>query len=92
MYRNSLWIKILVAFLILFPPTGPLVADLAYGYFGCQGDLKNLKSCFINGYDIVGLLGIGIYWCKVLWIPFWLVAVAFVYDLYRRKTTNNDNT
>jgi hypothetical protein len=45
------------------------LAVWAYGFFACQGGLKNLAPCFAGGVNILPALGIGLFWCQLLtWI------------------------
>ena len=41
----------------------------AYDDYGCKGGLKNLQPCFAGGVNIIGSLGIGLFWCQALaWV------------------------
>jgi hypothetical protein len=45
------------------------MAVLAYGYFGCEGNIKNLQPCLAGGVNIVPALGLGLFWCQMLaWV------------------------
>jgi hypothetical protein len=45
------------------------LAVWAYDFFACEGELKNLASCFAGDVNILPALGFGLFWCQLLsWI------------------------
>ena len=42
----------------------------AYEHFGCQGNLKYLQPCFAGSINLLPWLGIGLFWCQLL---FWVL-------------------
>jgi hypothetical protein len=47
----------------------------AFGALGCAGDIKHSQPCFLAGFDISVLLGIGIFWLPILAVVLLPVAV-----------------
>jgi hypothetical protein len=45
------------------------LADWAYIHYECQGNLKSLESCYAGSHNIIGFLGIGLFWCQILFYP-----------------------
>lgn len=45
------------------------LADWAYSHYQCRGGLKDLQPCFAGSLDITGLIGIGLFFCQLLWVP-----------------------
>jgi hypothetical protein len=69
------------------------VANFLYAQGRCQGGLKGLSDCKLQGYDITGLMGIGLFWCHLLsWftvpISILLVLVMLERDQKRRRQEN----
>ena len=57
-----------------------LMAEWAFQTFDCSARGKELLPCFAHGIDITLLLGIGLFWCKLLLPVAWFVSVPwFVY-------------
>jgi hypothetical protein len=46
--------------------SGWQLAVWAYGYFGCQGNLKSLAPCYAGSINLLPWLGIGIFWFQLL--------------------------
>lgn len=42
------------------------LAVWAYGYFECQGNLKNLAPCSAGTIELLPWLGFGLFWCQIL--------------------------
>lgn len=45
------------------------LSDWAYQYYGCQGGLKNLQSCYVGTIDIMPYIGFGLSFCQIFWFP-----------------------
>ncbi len=56
---------------------GWILATIGYGYFGCQGGLKHLHSCFAGTHDLTFLIGYGNFLMIVFYIggplSLWLI-------------------
>lgn len=59
------------------------LASWAYINFHCQGNIKGLQPCYAGSIDIAPLLGIGLFWCQVLWVPAIAVSGLFLLRIYR---------
>jgi hypothetical protein len=41
----------------------------AYGYYGCEGNIKTLQPCLAGSMNLVPALGFGLFWCQILaWV------------------------
>lgn len=40
---------------------GWLLAKIGYGYFACEGGLKNIHACMALGHDVTFLIGYGFF-------------------------------
>lgn len=48
---------------------GWILARSAYTYFECTGSLKYMRPCDIGSFNLLPLLGLGLFWCPaLLWI------------------------
>lgn len=61
---------------------GWLLAAWAFDYFGCTGSIKYMRPCFVGSFNLLPLLGIGLFWCQILlWLAaplsFWLVLKVY---------------
>jgi hypothetical protein len=68
------------------------LAVWAYKYFGCQGSLKNLQSCFVGDADLLPFLGLGLFWC---WLLMWLAVPGsfwLLIEVYGRQIRAKDAT
>src|SRR5512133_3992518 len=60
-------------FFALFPAIltvgGWQLAVWAYGYYGCEGNIKTLQPCLAGAVNLLPALGLGLFWCQILtWI------------------------
>jgi hypothetical protein len=56
------------------------LAEWVFERFNCIVRGKNLLPCIAHGMDIAPLLGIGLFWCKLLLPVAWFISVPwFVY-------------
>lgn len=57
-----------------------LLAEWAYAAFDCAARGKEFLRCYAYGFEITPLLGIGLFWCKLLLPVMWFISVPwFVY-------------
>lgn len=41
------------------------VAQWAFEYFGCQGDIKHMRPCLVGPVDLLPLMGLGLFWLPI---------------------------
>lgn len=76
-------VKYLLALLpIIVTAGGWLLAILAFDHFGCAGNLKDMQPCYAGSFNLLPLLGIGLFWCQLLlWVAvplsFWLLLKVY---------------
>lgn len=77
--------------LAILPPllflSGWKIASWAYKHFECQGHLKGLQPCYVGDFDIVPLLGFGLFWYQILWYPAIAVSGWLLLRTYRKQRT-----
>jgi hypothetical protein len=45
------------------------LAVWAYGYYGCEGNIKTLQPCLAGRMNLLPALGLGLFWCQILaWV------------------------
>ena len=54
------------------------LVEWAVKTFNCSARGKDLLPCFAHGMDITPLLGIGLFWCKLLLPVAWFISVPWV--------------
>jgi hypothetical protein len=74
-----------------------LIAEWAFDAFGCEIRGKELPPCFVHGNNIAPLLGIGLFWCKLLLPVAWFISVpSLIYiaishlQILRKRADAND--
>jgi hypothetical protein len=64
------------------------LATWAYSHFHCQGGLKDLQPCFAGATDITWYLGIGLFFCQLLWVPAAILSAVLalgVFEMHNRE-------
>jgi len=56
------------------------LAVWAFGYLGCQGNIKELAPCHAGSFNLLPWLGIGLFWCPLL--SFLTVPVSALFLIY----------
>ena len=60
------------------------LADWAYIYYKCEGGLKHLQPCYIEGYNIRTFLEFGLFFGQLLWIPAIILSVYLVTKVHEK--------
>jgi hypothetical protein len=64
--------------------SGWRLAEWAYPYFQCKGGLKDLQPCFAGSIDITGFIGIGLFFCQLLWIPAAVLSAVIALSVFEK--------
>jgi len=60
------------------------LSEWAYTYLGCSGHIKALQPCHAGPIDLTWWLGIGLFWCQILWVPAIALSGWLVLRVYRQ--------
>ena len=61
------------------------LAAWAYSHFHCQGGLKDLRQCFAGSFDITWFLGIGLFFCQLLWVPAAVLSAVLAIAVFEKQ-------
>lgn len=53
----------------------------SYHYFSCQGNIKNLAPCSVGSIDLLPWLGVGMFWCPILFGLSLPISAFFLIDI-----------